>query len=217
MQPMTTMVKNIIIINVLFYLGIITMMPATNPDGTFSLMEHFMFKNFSLWYPDSGQFMPWQLVTHMFMHDATGITHILFNMFAVYMFGSGLENYWGAKKFLIFYLATGIGAAVIFGLVKLLMGEGFIMSGASGAVFGLLAGFGMLFPDTRLMLLFPPIPIKAKHFVLGYAAIELYMMYSDKPEDNVAHLAHLAGALVGFLLIKYWQKKGNSNQLNHFR
>lgn len=216
MQPMTTVVKNILIINVLFYIGVYSLMPPLASDGSIDLVKHFMFRNFGLWYPDSGLFQPWQLVTHMFMHDPASITHILFNMFAVYMFGSALENVWGTKKFLIFYMLTGIGAGLIYFAFQVSIGANFVMYGASGAVFGLLAGFAMLFPDTRLMLLFPPIPIKAKYFVIGYAVMELYLMYSQKPGDNVAHLAHLAGALVGFLLIKYWENKGQS-KFDHFR
>ncbi len=184
-------------------------------NDSFVLTDHFMFKTFSMWWPDSGLFRPWQIVTHMFMHDASSFTHILFNMFAVYMFGSTLERYWGPKKFLIFYMTTGIGAVLIYAAVNYLTGSAYVLSGASGAVFGLLAGFGILFPDTRLMLLFPPIPIKAKYFVIGYAAIELFLMFRDSQGDDVAHLAHLAGALVGYLLIKYWQKKGDNTQ--HFR
>ena len=165
-------------------------------------------------YPLSPGFKPWQVVTYMFMH--ANITHIFFNMFAVFMFGSQLERVWGSKRFLQFYMLTGIGAFFIFQFavgVDVYNFFGSIVSevslgkvlGASGSVFGLLLGFGMLFPNTQLMLLFPPIPIKAKYFVLGYGLIELSMAIRNQPDDNVAHLAHLGGMVFGYILIKKWQ------------
>jgi membrane associated rhomboid family serine protease len=180
----------------------------------------------------------------MFMHGS--IEHILFNMFALWMFGNVLENFWGPKRFLIFYMITGIGA----GLIQLLVayvrlqslyaqlpqdelhylltngtqilqeGKNFINPiaaeanmvingatiGASGAVFGILVGFGMLFPNTELFLMFIPIPIKAKYAVILYAVIELVSGVAQVEGDNIAHFAHLGGALFGFILVKYWQK-----------
>jgi len=231
---MTTVVKNLIIINVLFFLG------------TSLYPEQFMHLFAGRWF-QSADFRPWQIVTHMFMHG--GVAHIFFNMFLLYQFGSALESFWGSKKFLIYYMACGIGAFFLFELVNFaqiypLLNEAtpemleaakkgmyvttsslsaqltsYFQStvvGASGAVFGLLLAFGVLFPDTRLMLLFPPIPIKAKHLMLILGAIELYMGIQNNPGDNVAHFAHLGGMLIGYILIKYWDKKGNSN-FQHFR
>jgi len=197
----TPVVKNLIIINVIVFLG-----QGAFPQIEFYLMGH---------YPLSPEFRPWQMVTHMFMHG--GFTHLLFNMFALFVFGSALEKVWGAKRFLIYYLLCGIGA---FFLYEFTLGIdiyqqigsfnpnrdlGWVL-GASGSVFGLLLGFGMLFPNTQLMLLFPPIPIKAKYFVIGYGAIELMMAFNNSPGDNVAHFAHLGGMLIGYILIKKWQK-----------
>jgi membrane associated rhomboid family serine protease len=143
----------------------------------------------------------------MFTHAA--FDHIFFNMFALFMFGGVLENYWGQKRYLIYYLATGIGA----GLVQLLVChlQGYIYPvptiGASGAVFGLLLAFGMLFPDTPLFLMFVPIPIKAKYMVIGYGLIEFFFGVANNTGDNVAHFAHLGGMLFGIILILYWRKK----------
>ena len=121
------------------------------------------------------------------------------------MFGRVLENTWGSKRFLNYYLLTAIGA----GVVQLIVGNFGLTIGASGAVFGLLAGFGMLFPNTQLYLLFPPIPIKAKYFVIGYSIIELIAGVRAIEGDNIAHFAHLGGAIIGFIIIKYWQKNSN--------
>ncbi len=207
MMRLTDVVKNLLIINVVVYVMVSMLMP--------NLREYFV-----LFYPGNSEyFHPIQLVTHMFMHGSP--THLFFNMFALYMFGPPLENYFGAKKFLIFYLLSGFGAVALhmavwyFELSGLTVGTqayynifmGSVV-GASGAVFGLLAGFGTLFPDTKLMLLFPPIPIKAKWFVLIYGAIELFLGVSNF-NTGIAHFAHLGGAIFGFLLIQYWRKNGN--------
>ena len=148
--------------------------------------------------------------------------HIFFNMYALYLFGTVLERVWGAKRFMIFYFVTGVVAAVLYNLIggieyykqygtmfpyKAGFPVQFIpMIGASGAVFGLLTAFAMLFPNTELRLLFPPIALKAKHFVLIYVGIEIYLSFTSFKGDNIAHFAHVTGALVGFLLVKYWQK-----------
>ena len=231
-------VKNLIIINVLMWLGtIILNMRGIDLTGILGLH-----------YFSSELFRPYQLVTHLFMHDPTGFTHILFNMFALWMFGRVLESVWGPKRFFIYYFVTGLGAAALHMFVnyiefqsiashmtpenvKLVMQQGTeiwnqgknftdpdmgqlntILNvptvGASGAVFGLLLGFGMLFPNTQLMLLFPPIPIKAKYFVIGYGLIELYLGLTNSA-SNIAHFAHLGGMLFGFILIKYWNKHSN--------
>ncbi len=176
----------------------------------------------ALWYFDAPFFKPWQLITHFFMHGS--FMHIFFNMYALYLFGTVLERVWGAKRFVIFYFVTGIVAAVLYNLIGgieyymqygtmfpysdgLLNKYQFVpMIGASGAVFGLLTAFGMLFPNTELRLLFPPIALKAKHFVLIYIGIELFLSFKSFDGDNIAHFAHITGALAGFLLVKYWQK-----------
>jgi len=210
-------VKNLIIINVLMLLATYVL-KMQGIDLT---------KLLGLHYFSSPDFKPYQLVTHMFMHG--GLMHLVFNMFALWMFGRVLENVWGPKRFFIYYFATGLGAAVFYTFVnfiefqyiasrmspenvQMVMANGAeLLSngqnytelagklnlllnvptvGASGAVFGILLGFGMLFPNTELMLLFPPIPIKAKYFVLGYGAIELFSGIANT-NDNVAHFAHL--------------------------
>ncbi|MBW6481755.1 MAG: rhomboid family intramembrane serine protease [Vicingaceae bacterium] len=230
-------VKNILIINLLVFLGT-EFLAGQGINVTQYLALHYF---------TSDNFYPHQLVTYMFMHG--GISHIFFNMFAVWMFGKVLEQVWGPKRFLIYYMATGIGAGLIQLLVayiriiplnELVTPEqmDYIVSngyellqtnrnysdpisgqlnilinvstvGASGAVFGILLAFGMLFPNTELMLLFPPIPIKAKWFVIMYGVFELYAGFSNNPNDNVAHFAHLGGMLFGFILIKYWKADRN--------
>ncbi|MCB0402071.1 MAG: rhomboid family intramembrane serine protease [Flavobacteriales bacterium] len=231
-------VKNLLIINGLFFLATILF------GNQLNLTEYL-----GLHYWKSPGFYPHQLVTYMFMHSNVDFTHILFNMFAVWMFGRILEQVWGGKRFLIYYMVTGIGAGIIQLVVAhirlmplydalppeaidMVMQEGYgvIASGqnyvdpmlgsfnalingttvgASGAVFGILLAFGILFPNTELMLLFPPIPIKAKWFVIGYGALELIMGFANNPNDNVAHFAHLGGMLFGFILIKVWKKDRN--------
>lgn len=222
-------VKNLLIINVLMWLATIIL----NMRGIQ------LTSILGLHYFQSPDFRPYQLVTHMFMHDDRSPFHLIFNMFALWMFGRVLESVWGSKRFFIYYFVTGLGAAAIHSFVnfiefqqlaskispetvKLVLNQ-LIEStadsnvlklarivytptvGASGAVFGLLLGFGMLFPNTQLMLLFPPIPIKAKYFVIGYGAIELFSGIANTG-SNIAHFAHLGGMLFGFILIKYWNR-----------
>ena len=191
--------------------------------------------------------MPLQIVTHMFMHG--GFWHIFFNMYALFIFGQVLENTWGPKRFFIYYMICGLGAAFIHESViffqynrlmdnispdqlQVVLEEGTVYFnqgrvftnetmkglqlllnvptvGASGAVFGILLAFGVLFPNTQLMLLFPPIPIKAKYFVIFYGALELYLAVTQ-PGSNIAHAAHLGGMLFGYLLIRYWRKTTNT-------
>lgn len=227
---LTPAVKNIIIINVLIYLACFVV-PGLNDALTG-------------YYFASPNFRPWQIVTHMFMHSQYDFTHIFFNMYALYLFGTALENYWGTKRFVIYYMTCGVGAfflhmgvsyfeiqkmmqvlsdreiyqVMVTGLeegksykvqmVELYSAVNTGVVGASGAVFGVLLGFGMLFPNTELMLLFPPIPLKAKYFVMIYGAIEFFLAMRQTTGDNVAHYAHLGGMLFGYLLLKYWQKKG---------
>ncbi|MFB6319236.1 rhomboid family intramembrane serine protease [Saccharicrinis sp. FJH54] len=232
-------VKNLIIINVIFWVASIVVF------RTFGIqLEQYL----GLHYFKSHQFMPHQLITYMFMHSyiRMSLGHIFFNMFALFMFGVMLERVWGSKRFLQYYLITGIGAGLVQMLVFYIriqslekgiapdmiqniynngwsiLQEGKNFSdpvlaqlnlmintstiGASGAVFGILLAFGMLFPNTQLMLLFPPIPIKAKYFVIGYGVIELFAGVANRTGDNVAHFAHLGGMLFGFFLIRYWNK-----------
>lgn len=231
-------VKNLIILNVLFFLATYVMQASFGLDIS---------KYLALYLPASEHFRPYQFISHMFMHGS--LSHIFFNMFALWMFGRALESVWGAKRFFIFYFVTGIGAATMHTLVNFIefsavkaqmtpeqidsvLREGYIAFeqgknfvdplmgkmnqilnirtvGASGAVFGVLLGFGMLFPNTRLMLLFPPIPIKAKYFVIFYGVLELFLALSQ-PGSNIAHFAHLGGMIFGFILIKYWGKQRNT-------
>ncbi|MEO9885573.1 MAG: rhomboid family intramembrane serine protease [Balneola sp.] len=149
--------------------------------------------------PFGNGFLPWQLVTYMFLH--ADLYHIFFNLFALWIFGQALEQLWGTKRFLMYYFLTGIGA----GIIQLFVSSGSTI-GASGAVFGILLGFGMMYPDRKIMLLFPPIPIKAKYFVGFYGALELFNGLT-RVDSGVAHFAHLGGLLVGFILIKFWGLK----------
>lgn len=176
------------------------------------------------------QFNIAQLITYMFLHDPSSFAHVFFNMFSVYMFGRTLEQVWGSQRFLFYYITTGIGAGLIqeltwyieFGGQISQISEAYgweqaslalnslVTIGASGAVFGILLAFGMLFPNVPLYLMFIPIPIKAKWFVLGYGLIELFLGVSAT-SDGIAHFAHLGGMLFGLLLILYWRKKGIGN------
>ena len=230
---MPPVVKNLIIINVvMLILTELLKISGINLNGILGL-----------YFPKSEFFRSWQVVTHMFMHG--GFVHLLFNMFALWMFGRVLEQVWGAKRFLIYYLVTGLGAAFFYELVQYIQyskvmgilspeqlqlvydsgaeavsqGQNFAdqqmgklnsilnvpVVGASGAVYGVLLAFGMLFPNTQLMFIFPPIPVKAKYVVIGYAAIELYLAITS-PGSNIAHAAHLGGMIFGYLLIRYWRK-----------
>ena len=235
---MPPVVKNLIFINILMLLAYYTVGSVFDID---------LNRTLGLYFPKSEQFKPIQIITHMFMHS--GIWHLFFNMFALYMFGQVLEQVWGPKRFLIFYFVCGLGAALTHESViafqyshiahslspenlQLVLNEGtayfnqgkvftdpgmenlqILLNtptiGASGAIFGVLLAFGMLFPNTQLMLLFPPIPIKAKYFVIIYGGIELYMAITQ-PGSNIAHAAHLGGMLFGYLLIRYWRKTTNT-------
>ena len=180
-------VKNLLIINILLFIG----------QETFTdYLEHYL----ALYSFNDPKFNFYQLITYGFLHG--NLQHLIFNMLPLFMFGRVLENTWGSKRFLNYYLLTVIGA----GIVQLIVGGFSFTIGASGAVFGLLAGFGILFPNTQLFLLFPPIPIKAKYFVIGYCLIELFLGGIAIQGDTIAHFAHLGGAIMGFLIIKYWQK-----------
>jgi len=264
-------VKNLLIINGLFYLATMAAGKAFNIDLTKILALH---------YVGASDFRPYQYITYMFMHNPTNFSHILFNMFALWMFGNTIENVWGSKRFLIYYMLTGIGAAIVYtfwihfeinpvvqavdhflnnpsleGFASFRNSEYFIVAnydiqngfndfvnnynrlitydknaalqeairfmgdykesylnahtvlGASGAVYGILLAFGMMFPNQILYLYFA-IPVKAKWLVLGFGLLELYSGISPNPGDNVAHFAHLGGMLIGLIIILYWKKKG---------
>lgn len=190
-----------------------------------SLNETFMYEKFALFYPSSPFFHFWQPVTHMFMHG--GFWHLFFNMYTLYFFGRVLEERWGAKKFLIFYFVTGIGAALVHTGVEWIqmqhwmgqVAEGSLAAqadiynlkmtptvGASGAIYGVLMGFAMLYPDAIMSLIFPPISLKAKWFVLIFGGIELLTGVTGVG-GGIAHFAHLGGLIFGYLLIMYWKKK----------
>ena len=207
-----TATRNIIFINIL-----VMIMTSLNGD--------FMYRNFALFYPTSPFFHWWQPVTHMFMHG--GFWHLFFNMYTLYFFGRVLEERWGAKKFLIFYFVTGLGAALVHTGVEWLqmnagmsqVAEGSFVAqskihalkmtptvGASGAIYGVLMGFAMLYPDARLSLVFPPVTMKAKWFVLIFGGIELLTGITGVG-GGIAHFAHLGGLIFGYFLIMYWKKK----------
>lgn len=221
MPRLTETVKHIIIINVLMFFG--TQMLMGDGQGMISSdmqLSDLGRLSLAMFFPTSDFFRPYQIVTHMFMHANIG--HLFFNMFAVAMFGSALESYWGSKKFLLYYFVTGIGALLLYIAFQyfeyqfftgktaqdLFNLQGTPMLGASGAVFGLLAAFGMIFPNTVLQLIFPPIPLKAKYFVLIYAGIELFLGLG-RFNTGIAHFAHLGGALFGVIMVLYWRKVEN--------
>lgn len=182
--------RAIILANVIVWL-----LELVASDATLSL--------FALW-PIGPLFHPWQVLTYAFLHDSRGITHIFFNMFALYMFGGALENFWGTQRFLIFYFASVLAAA---GTELLVLAQSQTVEpviGASGGVFGLLLGFAWYFPRQRLMLLFPPIPLPAWLFVTLYGGLELVLGVTGA-QAGVAHFAHLGGMVGGALMILYWR------------
>lgn len=235
MNNIPTVTKNLLAINVLMFLALLVA-EKQGVDLNSMLGLHLF---------ASEGFQPYQLVTYMFMHAS--VTHLFFNMFALYMFGRTLEYMWGAKRFLVYYLVAGIGAALVqeaIGMVRyhealdgmspldveLVLSRGFdalregknfvnpqlahlnvvlnsTTVGASGAIYAILLGFGMLFPEERMFVFPVPFPIKAKYFVMGYVVIELYLGVSGSA-DGVAHFAHLGGMLFGFMLIFFWRNKG---------
>lgn len=233
LERLPIVTKNILIINVLLFLACQVL-----PEPFETALTGYYFQ--------SENFRPWQIITHMFMHGS--VTHIFFNMFGVYMFGSALEHYWGAKRFINYYLLCGLGAFALHQFISYLeiqkmtsqlpsdlVREVFMngnaalqesknytneiaanlnlalntgLVGASGCLFGLLLAYGVMFPNSELMLMFIPVPIKAKWFVLGYGVIELMLAFRNAPGDNVAHFAHLGGMIFGYIIIKIWQKQG---------
>ena len=187
-QRTTPVVLNLIIINALVFVAQMVF------DSTWELTNRM-----ALYSYNSGLFEPYQLVTHMFAHG--GFFHILFNMYALWMFGSVLERVWGPKRFLIFYLVCGLAA----GLTQMFLVSGGAAIGASGAIMGLLAAFAYTFPNTQFYILPFPFPIKAKYMAAIYAAIDLFGGFSGST-DNVAHFAHLGGLVMGFILVLIWNK-----------
>ncbi|CAH0230139.1 Rhomboid protease GlpG [Pedobacter sp. Bi27] len=218
-------VKNLLIINVLFFVA------------SYLLTTLHLDDRLAVYYFDSPYFRYWQPITYMFMHG--GIAHIFFNMFALYSFGSILESRWGAKKFITFYFITGLGAlflqwAVQAFEVQQIIGQitlfdnwpqhvtsqaqmttikgiyGGGMVGASGAIFGLLVAFGMLYPNAELLIMFIPVPVKAKYIIPIYILVELSLGVAQFEGDSIAHYAHLGGALIGFILVKIWKDKNDT-------
>jgi membrane associated rhomboid family serine protease len=202
MNQLPHVTRNILLLNILFFVGTAFLKPFQLAGEWYDPASML-----ALAYPSMDEFRPYQLVTHMFMH--ANIQHLFFNMFAVYMFGAALEYRMGHQKFLLYYLICGFGALLLqlgtqYIEINYYGGSPGFMLGASGAVFGLLAGFATYFPEERLMLLFPPIPMKARTFVLLYAALELYLGISGA-QAGVAHFAHLGGAIAGFILIYFFR------------
>ena len=247
-------VKNLIAINIILWLATIVSHGIFNRFGLDISLEDIL----GLHYWAASRFNPAQLITYMFMHDKNSIFHILFNMYALYIFGGVLEQMWGTRRFLFYYILTGFGAGIVqeifwtfeyhsvvsainqaiaansgaflipfqdilsnyfrisnlagFDAPQLLELKKMFLNlpvtiGASGSVFGLLLAFGWLFPEAKLMLLFFPVPIKARIFVLIYGVAELFLGVAQFSGDNVAHFAHLGGMLFGAILIWYWKKK----------
>jgi membrane associated rhomboid family serine protease len=207
-------IKNLIIINALVYLA--------------SFVVPHLGEYLGLYFPGSPNFRPYQFITYMFTHEQ--FFHFFFNMFSLWMIGSSVEMQWGPKRFLMFYFVCGLGAAVIHYTVFPYLTKQAVLAqypgisatdlqaymheymaksqviGASGAIYGILIAFGFLFPNTMLMMMFPPIPMKAKYFVGLMVALDLFAGISGS--DNVAHFAHLGGALVAFIILLYWKQRG---------
>jgi membrane associated rhomboid family serine protease len=197
-------VRNSLIPNIIFFLLIANglVYAAQRLLGPNNILDQY----FALWPIGSAlaDFYPWQLVTHGFMHNDRDIMHIVFNLFMLWMFGRELESLMGPRRFLTYYLTCVVGAGVVQLVVAVLQGGGYPTVGASGGVFGLLLAFGMTFPNRMIMLMFPPIPMKAKYMVILFGALELYLGLSGT-SPGVANFAHLGGMLFGFLLIQRWK------------
>ena len=202
MFRITPIVKHFIIINVIMF-------------ALTLLAENFMLEKFALFYFNSPFFKPYQLISYIFMHG--GFMHILFNMYSLYIFGSVLESVWGGKKFFIYYMVTGIGAALFHlfitylriksGVLDPYLASIIPMVGASGAIYGLLLAYGVLFPNNVLTLFFPPVSLKAKYMVFVFGGLE-FLLGLGGSGDGVAHFAHLGGMLFGFVILMIW-KRGN--------
>ena len=216
MRKIPTVTKNLLIINVIAFIAYLVLKGRGIDLNSIFGLHFFMASDFHLY----------QLFSYMFMHG--GIEHIFFNMFALWMFGCVVENVWGPKKFLFYYILCGIGAGLIQEIAQatslcistgMSVGDMFSMPedarqmlngwttvGASGAIYAILLAFGMIFPEERIFIFPLPIPIKAKWFVMFYVAIELFSALGSGGNDNVAHFAHLGGMLFGFILIRYWRR-----------
>lgn len=211
-------VKALLIINVAFFIAQNTILPNLTNWG-------------ALHYWSSTKFRPHQIITTMFLHG--GFSHILFNMFGLWMFGSTLENFWGSKRFLNFYMICGIGASLITILSVPFSAELFAKTageqaestaqlidyykeeyaaiGASGAIMGIMAAFAYLFPNTELLIMFIPVPIKAKYLIPGMVLLDLFGGMGYAGSDGIAHFAHLGGALVGLIMVIIWNKTNRKN------
>ena len=242
MGRITDIVKHLLIINVIFFFAS-------------AILGEIMYDLFAMHYPNNPNFFVWQPITHMFMHG--DLTHIMFNMFGLWMFGTPLEQIWGKKKFIFFYISAGLGAALLqitvyhidivsvnqilseYGLSKgeidlfyetgrintsLIQSVGedrlfsgiqsfkALMVGASGALYGILVAFAMLFPNVQLMLLFPPIPVKAKYLVPILILFDLFFGFTSYSVGPIAHFAHIGGAITGFIMMWYWKKNNLNNK-----
>ena len=242
MGRITEIVKHLLIINIIFFFAS-------------SVLGEIMYDLFAMHYPNNPNFFVWQPITHMFMHG--DLTHIMFNMFGLWMFGTPLEQMWGKQKFIFFYISAGLGAVMLqtiiyhidvvsvnqilseYGLSKgeidlfyetgrlntsLIQSVGedrlfsgiqsfkAIMVGASGALYGILVAFAMLFPNVQLMLLFPPIPVRAKYLVPILILFDLFFGFTSYSVGPIAHFAHVGGAITGFIMMWYWKKNNFNNK-----
>jgi len=192
MFRLTPIVRNLIFINVIVFV-----ISALTPVGNW----------LALWNVENPNFRPYQLFTYMFSH--ADFFHIFFNMLLLSFFGPILEEFWDQKKFLMFYIATGIGAAVFNILMALFfnVGQFDVMIGASGAVYGVMTAFGIIFPNMELRLLFLPVSFKAKYMVMVLGALAIFSGFRSTPGDNTAHLAHLGGIVMAIILIQFWMRR----------
>ena len=207
MGRLTGVIRHLIIINVILFVAGI------------SGYGNVLYKYLALWFPENPNFGVWQLVSHMFLHDFRGFLHIGFNMYALWAFGSPLQRIWGDNKFLFFYFSAGIGAALVHTAANYyFLSQGFTevvnipAVGASGAVYGILVAFAFMYPNAQLMLIFLPVPIKAKYFVPLIIVGDLFFGFSNA-NTGIAHFAHIGGALIGFIMMWYWKR----NQFNKNR
>ena len=242
MGRITEIVKHLLIINIIFFFAS-------------SVLGEIMYDLFAMHYPNNPNFFIWQPITHMFMHG--DLTHIMFNMFGLWMFGTPIEQMWGKQKFIFFYISAGLGAVLLqtiiyhidvvsvnqilseYGLSKgeidlfyetgrlntsLIQSIGedrlfsgiqsfkALMVGASGALYGILVAFAMLFPNVQLMLLFPPIPVRAKYLVPILILFDLFFGFTSYSVGPIAHFAHIGGAITGFIMMWYWKKNNFNNK-----
>jgi membrane associated rhomboid family serine protease len=224
---MPPVVKNLLIINIICFL------PSLYYSHGFAGNSDPVAEAFGVYYFDSPHFRPWQIITYMFLHG--GWAHIIFNMFALYSFGTVIEYIMGSKRFLAFYFICGLGAIILQMMVQAVEVHSWVgsftlpadfnisdpelinklrgvyaapMVGASGAIFGLLIAFGMIYPNAELMIMFVPVPVKAKYIIPFYVLLELSLGLGQFAGDSVAHFAHLGGAVLGFILVKAWHLQG---------